>query len=162
VEVNETPEPASPDSLTPAEAKAKLAELEKAKMTRREAFGRIGFRAAATAIAALSADDLLRAVGREMERRNFDSEVAQNVATEFKNAGAAFAEAPDPSPLPCTCSNPPTGYKCKSCFLGGKMVVFDCATSACCDTRYQQCLNNGTYPHSECSSMYHYCQTHTT
>jgi hypothetical protein len=116
------------ESLSPEEAKARLAEFEQAKMTRRNLLARFGFKVAAATVAALTADDLLRAVGKEMERRSGDNEVAQQVAEEFKNVGIAFAGpsgcrrsgnqcvGPDclqTMPLcGCTCTE---GPKCQDC-----------------------------------------------
>lgn len=77
--------------LTPEEAKARLVELEKAKMSRRQALGRLGFTYGAAVVAALTSDELLRAVGRQMERVETDNQVARQVAQEFKNAGVALA-----------------------------------------------------------------------
>ncbi|WP_394794056.1 hypothetical protein [Armatimonas sp.] len=76
--------------LTAAE---KLAQMEKEKLTRRQALARFGFQAGAAAIAALTADDLLRAVGKEMKQRAGDNKVAQQVAREFHDAGVAYAVA---------------------------------------------------------------------
>lgn len=74
--------------LTAAE---KLAQMEKEKLTRRQALARFGFQAGAAAVAALTADDLLRAVGKEMQQRAGNNKIAQQVATEFQNAGVAHA-----------------------------------------------------------------------
>jgi hypothetical protein len=76
--------------LTAAE---KLAQFEKEKLTRRQALARFGFQAGAAAVAALTADDLLRAVGKEMRNRAGDNKVAQQVASEFEKAGMAHALA---------------------------------------------------------------------
>lgn len=70
------------------------ARFERERLTRREVFARFGFRAAAVAVAALTADDLLRKVGEEMGRRAGDSKVANSVAREFRTAGVAFAGGP--------------------------------------------------------------------
>jgi hypothetical protein len=76
--------------LTAAE---KLAQMEKEKLTRRQALARFGFQAGAAAVAALTADDLLRKVGTEMRKRAGDNKVAQQVASEFEKAGVANAVA---------------------------------------------------------------------
>ena len=83
----DTTQPKDVSQMTPAEAKAELAKREQTKMNRRQTLARFGFKAAATAIAALTADDLLRAVGRDMERRAGNDRVARKVAEQFKNAG---------------------------------------------------------------------------
>jgi hypothetical protein len=89
--------------LTAAE---KLAQFEKEKLTRRQALARFGFQAGAAAVAALTADELLRKVGTEMRKRAGDNRVAQQVASEFQKAGTASALAipiePDPdAPAGC-------------------------------------------------------------
>ena len=77
-------------------ATEKLAQFEKEKLSRRQALARIGFQAGAAAIAALTADELLRKVGKEMQRRAGDNKVADQVAKEFVNAGVANAIVLDP------------------------------------------------------------------
>jgi hypothetical protein len=77
------------------EGSESLSSAEKAKLTRRQALARFGFQAGAAAVAALTADDLLRKVGEEMQKRAGDSEVANAVAKEFKNAGVVFADVAD-------------------------------------------------------------------
>jgi hypothetical protein len=74
--------------LTAAE---KLEQFEKEKLTRRQALARFGFQAGATLVATLTADDLLRAVGKEMKQRAGDNKVAQQVAKELSNAGMVSA-----------------------------------------------------------------------
>jgi hypothetical protein len=80
------------------EGSESLSSADKAKLTRRQALAKFGFQAGAAAIATLTADDLLRKVGEEMQKRAGDSEVANAVAKEFKNAGVAFATEAEPSP----------------------------------------------------------------
>ena len=75
-------------------ATEKLAQFEKEKLSRRQALARIGFQAGAAAIAALTADDLLRKVGKEMQRRAGDNKVVEQVAKEFQQAGMANAVPP--------------------------------------------------------------------
>jgi hypothetical protein len=114
----------------------------------------------------MSADDLLRAVGREMERRNFDSEVAQNVAKEFKNAGVAFAEAPSPLCLNLNCKpcTPSDGFNCNPCTApctDHERVKANCAAKPdeaecgdCCQDQYTDC-------HSKClpGALGYFCRT---
>ena len=95
--------------LTPAEARAELARREQAKMSRRDALARFGFKAAAAAVAVLTADDLLRAVGRDMQRRAGDNQVAQAVAQQFKDAGIAAAVGGRPPCSMCVTAVRPVG-----------------------------------------------------
>ena len=88
--------------LTVAEERA---QFEKEKLSRRQALARIGFQAGAAAIAALTADELLRKVGKEMQRRTKDHKVAQQVAKELSNAGVAFAAPPPCWPGVGPCGN---------------------------------------------------------
>lgn len=76
--------------LTAAE---KLEQFEKEKLSRRQALAKFGFQAGAALVATLTADDLLRAVGKEMRKRAGDNKVAQQVAKEFQQVGVAFAES---------------------------------------------------------------------
>jgi hypothetical protein len=85
-------------------AAQKLAQMEKEKLTRRQALARFGFQAGAAAVAALTADELLRKVGKDMQRRAGDNKVAQQVAKELSNAGVVSAAAATPF-----CENKPSG-----------------------------------------------------
>lgn len=88
------------ENLTLAEKRAKL---ENEKLTRRQALARFGFQAGAAAVAALTADDLLRKVGEELQRRSGDNKVVQQVAKELNSAGVAFAATATNCAL-CGCS----------------------------------------------------------
>ena len=72
-------------------AKKSLEQIEAEKLSRRVALGRIGFLAGASAVAALTSDELLRKVGAEMQRRAGDNKVVNQVAKEFQGAGIAVA-----------------------------------------------------------------------
>jgi hypothetical protein len=80
-------------AITSAE---RLAAFEKEKMSRRAALGRFGLLAGAAAVAALTADELTRMVGSELERRLAGNKAIEQVAKELKNAGVAFAAPPFP------------------------------------------------------------------
>ncbi|MCX6369365.1 MAG: hypothetical protein NTX57_22055 [Armatimonadetes bacterium] len=137
------------------EGSESLSSAEKAKLTRRQALARFGFQAGAAAVAALTADDLLRKVGEEMQKRAGDSEVANAVAKEFKNAGIAFAteaEPSDPVYPPCTgyqivCKNSPNRNAC--CELRRVECQAQCEaaglpTGSCaetCNTEVKNCKN---------------------
>jgi hypothetical protein len=123
-------------------ATEKLAQFEKEKLSRRQALARIGFQAGAAAIAALTADELLRKVGKEMQRRAGDNKVAQQVAKEFVNAGVAnavpievpieedgIAKEPMPPGL-AGCDGVDTGQYCRG--QGGLHACWDC-----CDRMYR-------------------------
>ena len=133
--------------LTAAE---KLAQFEKEKLSRRQALARFGFQAGAAAIAALTADELLRKVGKEMQRRAGDNKVAQQVAREFQQAGVANALAivPDPHvgagniPGGCNVDVPPANREqcCDGAVVGmwcggGYSTVGYC--EACCGGTYR-------------------------
>jgi hypothetical protein len=72
--------------------KKTLEQIEAERMSRRQALGRIGFLAGASAVAAMTSDELLRLVGREMQKRAGDNEIAETVAKEFQNVGMARAD----------------------------------------------------------------------
>lgn len=105
-------------------AAQKLAQFEKEKLSRRQALARFGFQAGAAAVAALTADDLLRKVGKEMQRRAGDNKVAQQVAKEFERAGIASAAIPDICPPGC----------CDNCYCQYQRAL------KVCDENYIQCL----------------------
>jgi hypothetical protein len=84
-------------TITPAE---RLAAFEKEKMSRRAALGRFGLLAGAAAVAALTADELTRMVGSELQRRSAGNKATEQVAKELKNAGVAFADVISVTPVP--------------------------------------------------------------
>ena len=127
-------------------AAQKLAQFEKEKLTRRQALAKFGFQAGAAAVAALTADDLLRKVGQEMRKRAGDNKVAQQVASEFEKAGVAHAVVVPCAPIPDIC--PPTC--CERC-LGWYNYE-----SAQCGKSYSTCLNAGGDPAS-CGANLIYC-----
>ncbi|GAB4462898.1 MAG: hypothetical protein OHK0029_30600 [Armatimonadaceae bacterium] len=130
----------SKEALSVEDAKGRLAAFEQEKMTRRSLLGRFGFRAAAAAVAAFTADDLLRAVSREMERRAGDSEVAHTVVREFREAGVAFASPSGGGgncPGGCNC-NETDPNKIKECCGGGTNAEGVSSGKWCKDNRGNQ------------------------
>jgi hypothetical protein len=117
-------------------ATEKLAQFEKEKLSRRQALARIGFQAGAAAIAALTADELLRKVGIEMRKRAGDNKVAQQVAKEFQQAGVASALPPAPTCAHC----------CRQW----------CADIVFCNNQYQQCQEDPP-PGVDCSVQFSDC-----
>ena len=163
--------------LTVAEERA---QFEKEKLSRRQALARIGFQAGAAAIAALTADELLRKVGKEMQRRASDNKVAQQVAKELNNAGVAFAipaEIEDDNALippgsSCSCAPPTTGswWKCENCNLIGskKWPASDCYVGSglsqaecvtCCGNRFTQCEADYGVGHPACAGKRDDCKS---
>ncbi|WP_395142292.1 hypothetical protein [Armatimonas sp.] len=125
--------------LTAAE---KLAQFEKEKLSRRQALARFGFQAGAAAVAALTADELLRKVGKEMQRRAGDNKVAQQVASEFQNAGLALATPPEC--LGCTTGCVPSAtQKCEVCLptCGSNKKKLVWKTCSECDTGLEDALS---------------------
>jgi hypothetical protein len=92
-------------------AKKSLEQINAEAMSRRQALGRIGFLAGATAIAALTSDELFRKVGAEMQKRTGDNKVVEQVAKEFRDAGVAFAT----DPVGTTATPDPTGCWTPAC-----------------------------------------------
>ena len=133
-------------------ATEKLAQFEKEKLSRRQALARIGFQAGAAAIAALTADELLRKVGVEMRKRAGDNKVAQQVAKEFVNAGVASALPPCNGCGTCIQTK---GYYCQGCapncgtpqkFRTMAYVCKDLSTiikcQDCCADQWQHCVDS--------------------
>ncbi|WP_395137584.1 hypothetical protein [Armatimonas sp.] len=161
--------------LTAAE---KLAQFEKEKLSRRQALARFGFQAGAAAVAALTADELLRKVGKEMQRRAGDNKVAQQVAREFQQAGVANAVAAESDPgnicLNCGCffcpgggNTAPPGYVYLPCncpiWNGCTRCAFNCPGKAgeaphdeCCTTMFNQCNAAGGNS-ADCIAMQNKC-----
>lgn len=84
---------AAPEEIVVTTVEERRAQWEAEKLTRRQSLARFGFLAGAACVAALTADELTRKVGEELSKRAGDNQVAQKVASEFKNAGVAFAGA---------------------------------------------------------------------
>ena len=132
-------------------AAQKLAQFEKEKLTRRQALAKFGFQAGAAAVAALTADELLRKVGKEMQRRAEDNKVAQQVAKEFQQAGVAFAESGCYSACTVARANSIL-YSCTP--LTGQAYI------SCCTGAYVtwcKCIKNNNCP--EASSMPAQCSS---
>lgn len=101
-----------------------LEQIEAERLSRRQALGRIGFLAGASAIAALTSDELLRKVGAEMQKRAGDNQIANQVAKELQAAGVANA----------------TGtVACANCVT----VKTECLED--CTTKYSNCLAAGLH-----------------
>lgn len=79
------------------EPETRQEKLERERLTRRAALAKLGLRAGAAVLAALSVEDLARMASKELQRRSGDNAVANAVAKEFKNAGVAFASSSDAS-----------------------------------------------------------------
>ena len=106
-------------------------------MNRRAAFARIGFTAGAALVASLTADDLFRAVGKELKKRESDNEIVATVAEELNNAGVAF------SAVRCNPVYDPDASPCAN------VVARKCAGMNQCDANYNVCVFNR--PETNCS-----------
>lgn len=118
-----------------------LEQIEAERMSRRQALGRIGFLAGASAVAALTSDELFRKVGAEMQRRAGDNKIADQVAKEFQAAGIALAVE-----TPCD--------GCGNCTPSANIVCLVC-NGGCNDTGGA----NKKRPCKKCSSVSSSCGT---
>jgi len=102
------PEGAAPSSeAVPETAKEKF---ERERLSRRQALKRLGMTSAMATLGLFSVDDLARMVGRAMQQRAGDNKIAAQLAQEFQNAGAAFADGTSGmSPSGVTVSDPVSG-----------------------------------------------------
>jgi hypothetical protein len=112
--------------------KKTLEQIEAERLSRRQALGRIGFLAGASAIAALTSDELLRKVGAEMQKRAGDNKVADQVAKELQAAGMANAVGVPPC-------DPELG--------------FDICPPTCCES----CSDTYNYEMKQCTQAYNAC-----
>ena len=122
--------------------KKTLEQINAEAMSRRQALGRIGFLAGATAVAALTSDDLTRLVGREMQKRAGDNKIVTQVAKELQASGVTNANVVlvddeddefDGSPSKC----------CKKC-----LKAYERAGNKCADA-FEKCIFNDG---SDCAS----------
>lgn len=131
--------------------KKTLEQIEAEKLSRRAALGRIGFLAGASAVAALTSDELLRKVGAEMQRRAGNNKVVNQVSKELQASGVALADGqPEGSSCVCNTSQPP-GYwwTCKSCSGLDSLKLWpalNCSeivdTWVCCQAQYEACVRD--------------------
>ena len=70
--------------------------VEDSKLTRRAALRKLGYGAGIAAFSLLGVDDFARMVGQRMGRMAGDSQVAQAVAQEFRQAGITLANPAGP------------------------------------------------------------------
>jgi len=152
---------AEAQSTVPGSAAQALARHEAEKMSRRAVLAKVGLRFGAAVIAAISVDDLTRAVTASIARSNKDSVVAQQVANEFKNAGVAFATTvPDGSAANCTptvvgayCGHihPNDPNACETCCKGVWSDAGNCPGQgdfigvSSCKNKCQDCIAYGNY-----------------
>jgi hypothetical protein len=150
--------------------KKTLEQIEAERLSRRQALGRIGFLAGASAVAALTSDELLRKVGAEMQKRAGDNQIANAVAKEFQNAGVAFATIPVGFSCSCDQSTPPQErwWYCASCGATnptGFWPALDCTpgfdSQKCCQDQYLRCLaayGNTSQAQTTCSNKRAECK----
>jgi len=85
-------------------------KFERERLSRRQALKRFGMTSAMATFAMFSVDDLARMVGKAMQQRAGDNKIAAQLAQEFQNAGAAFADGTSGmSPSGVTVSDPVSG-----------------------------------------------------
>ncbi len=127
---------AEPEAVTETTEKpgAEWERFERGQVSRRAALKKMGITTGMAVFALFSVDDLARMVGREMERRERDSRVAEQIAREFSEAGIAMAAGPS-----VCCHNGPNGGSC-TCCSGNDNI------GACClgsPNPNQCCVNAG-------------------
>ncbi len=140
-------------------ATEKLAQFEKEKLSRRQALARIGFQAGAAAIAALTADELLRKVGKEMQRRASDNKVAQQVAKELEQSGVASAQFFDPCMFEYPCVQGLPCMQCADSYCGPGHTCEDACQYAMCGCKqllindYPECFDSNGVPLGICPQI---------
>lgn len=121
--MNETTQAATnptPDDNNQQDARVKF---EAARLTRRQALAKFGFRFGMVAVAALSVDDLVRATGQALQQRADTNKAVEQVARELQRAGVANADMlpPDTDPIPCD--------GCGECVETDEIECVDCDPS---------------------------------
>ncbi len=110
----------------------RLEKFEREQMSRRAALRKIGYTSAMATLAMFGADDVMRLVGRKMEQRARDSQVAEVVARELSGAGVAMALNVNP---------------CQNCVTAKTNCLIVALTNE------KNCLADG-FPKAVCSSGY--------
>lgn len=96
-----------PKTTKSPEITKSVEQIERERLTRRQALRKLGFGAGLSAFMLLGVDDLARMVGDKMQQMAGDNQVANQVAKEFQSAGIAFAAGPS--------GGGPSGISCADC-----------------------------------------------
>ena len=118
-------------------------KFERERFSRRQALKKFGMTSAMATFALFSVDDLARMVGKAMQQRAGDNEIAGQLAKEFQQAGMAHADLPPYySQIGFICRYQPNTYSnsshnCSGCvdagcaqYYGSGSVYYDCQHAA--------------------------------
>ena len=151
------------DALIPdaSDNQAAREKFEQARLSRRAALRKIGLTSGMAFFGLFAVDDLARLAIKRMEQHKETRQIAETVATEFKNSGIAFADATGESYDPCklegcssTCgSGGHSWLTCPSCLFGCfGAVKFNCRSGGdlndcltCCENANTSCQQAGGY-----------------
>jgi len=83
------------DANHPVPAPKSTDQIERERLTRRQALRKIGITSTITVAALFTVDDIARLAGEALARISGDNKVANNVAKELTGMGLAYAGAPN-------------------------------------------------------------------
>lgn len=121
------------ESNTSPESNKSPEQIERERLTRRQALRKFGFGAGLSTFLLLGVDDLARMVGAKMQQMAGDNQVANQIAKEFQSAGIALASGPS------GCHNGPSGGTCTGC--DGMEAIDNCCQKS--PDPDQCCVNVG-------------------
>lgn len=125
-----TPELTFTETAAPASATPKWDKVEQERLTRRSALRKMGYTSGIALFSMFAVDDLARMAIKKMEQHKETRQIAETIATEFKDAGIAFANPNSSQGGPCY----PAGT------LNGSNIGVDCNKDP-----YYFCDGQGTY-----------------
>jgi hypothetical protein len=133
-----------PITDVPETAKEKF---ERERLTRRQALKKFGMTSAMAAFALFSVDDLAHMVGKAIEQKAGDSQVATQVAKEFQSAGIALADGPSGS----SCQHCANQLHLDNCYC---VDTYSGGGSSPNPTMFQHCNNQTTYNYNTCCNIW--------
>ncbi len=120
----------------------KMQKFEREQLSRRAALRKMGYTSALAAFALFGVDDVVRLVGRKMERRAADDRVAEQVAKELQCVGVTLAS-------PISSGNP-----CQDCWTNFVCAIHLCGCLSPNGVATPQCKNNANYSFKHCTNSH--------
>ncbi len=141
----------------------KTQKLEREQLSRRAALRKLGYTSVLSVFALFSVDDLARMVGRAMEQKARDNEVAEVVARELRDAGLAMAQPTGPYASCAGAENLTNCLACNQarsngCQANAKTPAQKTACTNCSNTGKSDCNANPT-DWSKFNRDWSYCTT---
>jgi hypothetical protein len=160
---NEVQNMQAPEAASVSETKA--AKFERERYTRRQALRKFGLTTAMATFAMFSVDDLAHMVGNALQQHAGDSQVAEQVAKEFQQAGVVLANSPGStsSSAKSKCQHCCNEVYKNVCWCYQQYCKEDSSSANCkaCENSSQnyceKCLNSPACPNHKCKAILKSC-----